>query len=386
MRTAPNRAAAPLVSTSRTAGRIRRQATLRGQFTLVIFMLAFLPNLVLTFTAQPNVPTMTLVVWMLVVGLLCALTGYVLSGALLRPLNRLETEVQRGDFAQPHADDPAEIRALRGAFTTLIDRLGTEQGRRSAFMATLVHDLKTPLIATGHLTHALTAYPLPETERREVGVQIQAETARLLALVQQMADAHRFEREDVQVQSVQTDLRGLLDNVARRVASQAEARGLSIRVSGSGSAPVDAHVMERAIANLTENAVRYAKTGVQLSVTAEGICVQDDGPGLSGNLADLAQPFNSQPALIAGQHYTAGTAGLGLFIVRRIAEAHGGQLLYERRPPELIDPELINPAPLEHPEQPPSVHDPTDSNIHAVPDAVSPSSSLFILTLPEVTP
>ncbi|MFB9992412.1 sensor histidine kinase [Deinococcus oregonensis] len=387
MSTAPNRAAAPLASTGQakrqSSGAVRRRATLRGQFTLVIFMLAFLPNLVLTFTAQPNVPTLTLMVWMLLVGLLCALTGYVLSGALLRPLNRLETEVNRGDFAQPHSDDPAEIRALRGAFTTLLDRLGTEQGRRSAFMATLVHDLKTPLIATGHLTHALTAYPLPEAERREVGLQIQAETARLLALVQQMADAHRFEREEVQVQSVQTDLRALLDGVARRVVSQAEARGVSLSVSGSGLAPVDAPVMERAVTNLTENAVRYAHTRVQLSVTAQGICVEDDGPGLSGDLADLAQPFNSQPALIAGQHYTAGTAGLGLFIVRRIAEAHGGQLLYERRPPEQLAPDLPEQP---YPPPPPSVHDPTDTNIPAVPGTLSPSSSLFTLTLPEVTP
>ncbi|ANE44864.1 HAMP domain-containing sensor histidine kinase [Deinococcus puniceus] len=375
--------AAPLVSAHHTKEQVRLRATLRGQFTLVIFLLAFLPNLVLTFTAQPNVPTLTLVVWMLVVGLLCAVTGYVLSGALLRPLNRLETEVQRGDFAQPHADDPAEIRALRGAFTTLLDRLGTEQGRRSAFMATLVHDLKTPLIATGHLTHALTAYPLPEAERREVGVQIQAETARLLALVQQMADAHRFEREDVQVQLVQTDLRVLLDNVARRMAPQAEARGLSLSVRGSGSAPVDAHVIERAVSNLTENAVRYAQTRVQLSVTPQGIGVEDDGPGLSGDLADLAQPFNAQPALIAGQHYTAGTAGLGLFIVRRIAEAHGGQLLYERHPPPLFDPHRLEPP---DPLAPPSVHDPTTSATHTVPDVFSPSSSLFTLTLPEVTP
>ncbi|WP_245556482.1 sensor histidine kinase [Deinococcus aquatilis] len=379
MRTVPHGTATRLVSGTSAQ---RRRATLRGQFTLVIFLLAFLPNLVLTFTAQPNVPTLTLVAWMLLVGFLCALTGYVLSGALLRPLSRLEAEVQRGDFAQAHADDPAEIRALRGAFTTLIDRLGTEQGRRSAFMATLVHDLKTPLIATGHLTYALTTYPLPEPERREIGVQIQAETARLLALVQQMADAHRFEREDVQVQATQTDLRALLDGVARRVAPQAEARGLSLGVSGSGSAPVDAPVMERAIANLTENAVRYAQTEVQLSVTPQGISVRDDGPGLSGDLADLAQPFNAQPALIAGQHYTAGTAGLGLFIVRRIAEAHGGQLLYERHPPNLLN------QPDPHP--PPSVHDPTPSPCppapHIVSDASPPSYSLFTLTLPEVTP
>lgn len=306
--------------------------TLRAQFTLVIFMLAFLPNLVLTFTAQPKVSPEALLAWMLLVAGVCGLVGYMLSGTMLRSLSRLQAEVERGDFSRPHSDDPAEILALRGAFASLLARLSTEQARRSAFMATLVHDLKTPLIATGHLTHALTTLPLPDGERQEVGAQIQSETARLLALVQQMADAHRFERETVNVQTAPTDLRALLDSVARRVTPQAQARGLTLTVDGQGSGPVDAHVLERAVVNLTENALRYARTRVALRLTPLGLQVIDDGPGLDGPLDQLAQPFNAQPTTIAGQQYTAGTAGLGLFIARRITEAHGGALQYDRTP------------------------------------------------------
>ena len=67
-------------------------------------------------------------------------------------------------------------------------------------------------------------------------------------------------------------------------------------------------------------------------------------------LDDLAQPFNAQPTTIAGQQYTSGTAGLGLFIVRRIAQAHGGDLHYDRVParppdgPDPPDPPLTGPA------------------------------------------
>ncbi|GAA0521154.1 HAMP domain-containing sensor histidine kinase [Deinococcus depolymerans] len=335
------------------------RSTLRAQFTLVIFMLAFLPNVVLTITARPSVPPGTLLAWMLVVGTLCALVGYVLSGTLLRSVSRLQSEVERGDFTQPHPDDPNEILALRGAFSGLLARLGTEQGRRNAFMATLVHDLKTPLIATGHLTRALTTLPLPEEERRAVGDQIQAETTRLLALVQQMADAHRFEQEDVTVQLVPTNLRALLDGVATRLAPQATRTTLS--VEGYGHASVDPTVLDRAVTNLTVNALRYAHTHVQLNVTARGIEVTDDGPGLPAPLDTLAQPFNAQPTTIAGQQYTAGTAGLGLFIVRRIAEAHGGTLHYDRAPPGPPLPAPASPAP-------------------------TPVLTRFTLELPEVTP
>lgn len=321
-----------------------RRTTLRSQFTLVIFLLAFLPNLVLGVWAQPGLPGAALFVWMVLVALMCGLVGYLLSGALLRPLSRLEAEVKRGDFAQSHPDDPAEIQALRGTFTGLMERLSTEQERRGAFMATLVHDLKTPLIATGHLTRTLTTLPLPDAERREIGAQIGAETARLLALVQQMADAHRFEREDVRLQIAPTDLRALLDGLARRMEPQVQERGLTLHVSGQGHADVDASALERAVTNLTENALRYAASRVELQVTPAGVRVLDDGPGLQGQLRDLAQPFNGQQTTIAGQQYTAGTAGLGLFIARRIAEAHGGGLDYERLPePATTPPDSLTP-------------------------------------------
>lgn len=319
-------------ATSRQRRGWRPLRSLREQFTLVIALLAFLPNFGLTLISSSQLTWATLS-WMLLVGLISGGIGYVLSGALLRPLHRLEQEVSANDFDQLHRDDPREIRALRRTFTGLMSRLGTEQARRNAFMATLVHDLKTPLIATGHLTHALTNLPLPEAERRDVGNQIQAETQRLLLLVQQMADAHRFERDDIQLDCTGIELSEILEKVARRLRHSAEARGITVRVCGDGEAYADAPALERAIGNLTENALRYAKTTVVLSASDYAVRVQDDGPGLSAPLEELAQPFNSQPALIAGQQYTAGTAGLGLFIVRRIAEAHGGTLDYGRDPP-----------------------------------------------------
>lgn len=337
---------------------------------MIVFLLAFVPNLAVTFASPGGVRGPGLV-WILLVALLSGGVGFVVSGAVLRPLSRLESEVGEGSFSDPHADDPSEILALRGAFSGLLHKLSTEQGRRNAFLATLVHDLKTPLIATGHLTQALTTLPLPEAERREVGAQIQAETGRLLALVQQMADAHRFEREDVKLQLADVNLRSLLDDVARRFMPRAEELGLSLQVQGHGHALADAGALERAVANLTENALRYAENRITLLVTPQGITVANDGPALNTPLDELAQPFNAQPATIAGQQYTAGTAGLGLFIVRRIAEAHGGRLEYARQPL----------APL--PEHPAAVQ--PDTSTAAPPSLGDLPSTLFHIHLPEVT-
>ncbi|MGY2893260.1 sensor histidine kinase [Deinococcus sp. UYEF24] len=347
-----------------TPPRIRRLGslnTLRFQFTLVIFLLAFMPNAILALGAGRELgligsSALPLALWLATVAALSALMGWVLSGALLRPLSRLTGELARGEFrAAPNAlpgsvghlsDDPSEIRALRGAFAGLLGRLGTEQARRGAFMATLVHDLKTPLIATGHLIRTLSTRPLPEPERQTLGEHLLTENARLLGLVQQMADAHRFEREDVRLTPADTDLRALLERVAGRL--QQRRPGVQLRVTGEGRASVDAAVLERAVANLADNALRYARSGLELRVESQpsqplrslqvdrpgsaALSVRDDGPGLpeGASIENLAQPFNAQPVEIAGQNYTAGTAGLGLYIVRRIAEAHGGDLVYCR--------------------------------------------------------
>ena len=341
-----------------TPPRIRRLGslnTLRFQFTLVIFLLAFMPNVVLTLGAGRELgligsSALPLALWLATVAALSALMGWVLSGALLRPLSRLTGELARGEFqAAPNAlpgsvghlsDDPSEVRALRGAFAGLLGRLGTEQARRGAFMATLVHDLKTPLIATGHLIHTLSTKALPDPERQTLGEKVLTENARLLELVQQMADAHRFEREDVRLTPADTDLRALLERVAARL--QQRRPGVRLRVTGEGRASVDAAVLERAVANLADNALRYALSELELRVEplesqadrpgSAALSVRDDGPGLpeGASIENLAQPFNAQPVEIAGQNYTAGTAGLGLYIVRRIAEAHGGDLVYSR--------------------------------------------------------
>ena len=315
---------------------LERWNSLRAQFTAVIFALAFLPNLSLTLIVGSGAWSAKLTLWTLGVGGLCALIGYFLAAAMLEPLTRLRTEAHGGDFeTRAQNGDPSEVRALRSAFAGLLSRLATEQARRGAFMATLVHDLKTPLIATGHLAQLLISGGLSAPERQEVGTQMLSENARLLSLVQQMADAHRFERDSVQLHRRPTELRPLLNALKARLAPRAEALGLYLCVSGEGQAEVDASVLERALSNLADNALRYAHSRVELGVSCTGghiqLSVTDDGPGFAQELHTLAQPFNAQPTTIAGQQYTAGTAGLGLFIARRIAEAHGGELTYHRQ-------------------------------------------------------
>jgi signal transduction histidine kinase len=132
------------------------------------------------------------------------------------PLTRLTTELGQGDACCPTTDDPSEVRSLRGAFRGLLDRLAEERDRRNAFMATLVHDLKTPLIATGHLVRVLHDQPLGTSEREHITERLLDENRRLLELVQHMAEAHRLEREVVPIRPEPTDLHALARAVVNR--------------------------------------------------------------------------------------------------------------------------------------------------------------------------
>jgi signal transduction histidine kinase len=191
----------------------------------------------------------------------------------------------------------------------------------------LVHDLKTPIIAGNHVLEVIKSNDnLSRVERVQLVSSLRAENEALLALVQKMVDAHRFEREDVHLNLEPTDLKMLSDGLVARFAARANERQIKLEATGAGWALVSKPELERAVSNLLDNAIRYAKHKVSLLVEGASLTVVDDGTGLPTSLEELALPFNTQHVELAGQQYTSGTGGLGLFIAQRIAIAHGGNL------------------------------------------------------------
>jgi signal transduction histidine kinase len=320
--------------------------SLRQQVALVIAVLSVLPNVVMA--ASVLLPLtrrlgdlgsaiwLTVAAWIVGVVLVAVLIGYLLSQQLLAPL----TEVTRTLAALPttsrrligaqlpiSGSEPSEVAALKRSFNDLLEQVEREQSRRDSFMATVMHDLKTPLVASNHLLTAVRDDPeLGATERRAVVEHLLEENQALLSLVRRLVEAHRLERSQVELQRSPTDLEALVRATVDRVTPLAAERGLRIRVTGSASATVDPREFERALYNLLANAVRYARSEIDIRIFTGLIRISDDGPGLPAPVEELAQPFEGRPVDIAGERYTAGTSGLGLYIARRILEAHGGRL------------------------------------------------------------
>ncbi|MFN3266451.1 MAG: sensor histidine kinase [Deinococcales bacterium] len=275
-------------------------------------------------------------VWVLMVLFFSILNGVIVSNTLLKPLFTLRDEIAKLSQRKERiaileidtsTSHPIEIRTLRQAFAHLLEALREENQKRGAFMATLVHDLKTPIIAANHALQAIEQNDTLSREERILLVRsIQQENQTLLALVQKMIDANRFEREDVELILHPEQLRPLVEAVIQRLHSQAREKQINISLIGDGSALVSKNELGRAVQNLLDNAIRYARTKVEVLLENGKITVIDDGAGLPTSLEQLTKPFNSERVQMAGREYTSGTGGLGLFIVHRIAELHGGRL------------------------------------------------------------
>lgn len=193
---------------------------------------------------------------------------------------------------------------------------------------TISHDLKTPLAANLlNLRLALQgAYgPLDEAFRRALENGVAANEA-LLRLADNLLELARFalsEREEVPL-----ELRALAQEVAEVLAPLFQARGVGLKVVGEKTWVLGRKdALYRAIQHLLENALEHAPSGSTVWVRVEQwegvarLAVEDEGPGVAAAL--LPQLFR--------RPLRGGRRGLGLYLTRRILEAHGGRVGYERR-------------------------------------------------------
>jgi len=216
------------------------------------------------------------------------------------------------------------------------ERVEAEALRRSdelktALLRSISHDLRTPLtsiIAGGAALGSATPTP---AERAELSAAIVAEGERLSRLVENLLDMSRLEAGKAEPHREQTDLAEVLEG-ARDAVAGGDLVDLAL---GPGPPPVeaDAAQLERAFANLLENAIRHGG-GRPVKVTSRrtgdkiALRVVDQGPGIpESERGRIFEPFQTGSAGGA-----RGGSGLGLAIARGFVEANGGQIALESLP------------------------------------------------------
>jgi PAS domain S-box-containing protein len=208
---------------------------------------------------------------------------------------------------------------------------GIEQ--REDFIATLTHDLKTPIVGANMVLSALldgSLGPL-QTQQGEIIQKLRASNQALLKMIHNLLDIYRYESGPDSLFFQRVDLSLMIKSCAEDVQPLLDSKHISFSVSVPKPLPVDCdeHAIQRVLMNLLSNAIKFTPEGGNISVAAElapnavRLHVADTGSGISSkDLERLFQRFwQGEP----GKRYAAGT-GLGLYFCNSVVRAHGGNI------------------------------------------------------------
>jgi two-component system OmpR family sensor kinase len=264
---------------------------------------------------------------------------WIAVGRALQPLQRLTTLVKarRVDALDPLPNErlPDEVRPLVDALNDLLVRLGVALDRERAFMADAAHELRTPLTAL-HLQMGTLSRAANEAERDDAMGKLSAGMQRAIRLVEQMLS---LARQEPRVETIRAPVP--LADIARDVVAElvplADAKQIDLGISNSQPAVVmgDPDALRTLTRNLVDNAVRYTPAGGRVDVSVENggdggqtlLKVVDNGPGI---------PPEERSRVLDRFYRRPGTSppgsGLGMAIVKAIADTHGATLELDSGP------------------------------------------------------
>jgi len=203
------------------------------------------------------------------------------------------------------------------------------------FVALAAHELRTPVTTIHGFVQTLNhvGARLSETQKVELREALEQQTRRMAALVEQLLDLSRLDADAVDVRPQLVELEPRLRDV---VAVAAAGRGaeIEVAVAEKASARVDPQILDHVVTNLVTNALRYGRAPIRVTATAKDgrlrVAVEDSGPGVAREIEETL--FERFTRAGVARDRVAG-AGLGLAIARAYAQAHRGDLRYERRDP-----------------------------------------------------
>jgi two-component system, OmpR family, sensor kinase len=298
---------------------------------------------------------------LVVLGLALAVATW-LARRLTRPIREIENTARQlatGDLTaraaiSDSADD--ELGALARTLNHMAAELEHARGAERAFLMSISHDLRTPLTSIRGYAEALADGTLDEAnpdDRKRAATVIGAEARRLERLVRDLLDLSRLDTRQFSLNPHACDAAEVVRDAAAAFAPQAHDLGVALSITGGGALPVelDAERLAQIVANLVENALKYASGRVEVYAAplhgspaspslaslrpheyGDGniaVVVTDDGPGIPAD--QLALVFDRLYTVRETPARAVGT-GLGLAIVRELAAAMGGRAWAENAP------------------------------------------------------
>lgn len=258
--------------------------------------------------------------------------AWVATGRLLRPLERLTTAVEEisvDDLSHrvPPVDGDDEIAALSRRFNLMLERIDEGYETQRQFLRDAGHELRTPITIVSGTIEMLDPTDADFDESIAIALD---ELERMGRIVDDLSTLARS-GEPTFVDAKEVDLEAFTSSLSRRLTTLAE-RPWNITCDVSGSAEFDRQRMMQALVQLSANAVAYSPEGTPIDVSVRALernnslflefAVRDRGTGISQE--DQAKVFDR--FFRVDPHGAAQGSGLGLPIVKAIAEAHRGRV------------------------------------------------------------
>ncbi len=322
-------------------GRLRAGQTLSGSHGQLVYAMApeVRPNsVIVAVLTRPvesrRLPGRWFVVAAGVTLAIGALVAVWLSGSLTRPLRRAEVATHRiaaGDLStrvpEPGPNARDELADLARSINTMAEGLERSRGLERQFLLSVSHDLRTPLTSIRGYAEAISDGTAPD-HAAAAGV-ILSESRRLERLVRDLLDLAKLDAQRFSFDIRPIEVNEVVTDTAEGFRREAEAAGVALTVDedpARGIARVDPDRLAQVVANLAENALKYAIGSVRVGTIGfpdgVAIAVADDGPGIAAD--DLPYVFER---LYVARHRPVrkeSGSGLGLAIVRELAVAMGG--------------------------------------------------------------
>ncbi|MGZ4735176.1 MAG: HAMP domain-containing sensor histidine kinase [Acidimicrobiia bacterium] len=262
-----------------------------------------------------------------------ALLGWFFARHLVRPIERLRDTAERiartQDLESPIPEiGSGEVKSLATSFSTMVDALAVSKRQQQQLVTDASHELRTPLTSLRTNAELLDrADPLSPEQQQKAVQGIRLEVNELTDLVSELVELATDRADDETPEPV--GLGPLADDIAER-ARRRTGREITVVTEGDpATVLVRPHMVERALANLVDNAVKYSPGAITIVVAGTRVEVRDDGPGIAPD--DQPQVFDR--FYRSAEARTEAGSGLGLAIVKQIVERHGGSVWATNREP-----------------------------------------------------
>ena len=247
-------------------------------------------------------------------------------------LNRMLDIAIQGDFTQEHFDESMlssvenKLANYLAASTTSAKNVQAEKDKIKTLIADISHQTKTPIANILLYTQLLREQSLPEESQPCVD-SLESQSKKLQSLIDALVKTSRLESGIIALCPSAGNMASVIQSAISQLAPKAEEKGISIVAESIATDAVfDPKWTEEAIFNMLDNAVKYTPSGgdVRISVASyelfSAVHIRDTGPGIS----EEEQPKVFHRFYRGMEHQNEEGVGIGLYLVRQIAEGQGG--------------------------------------------------------------